>query len=139
MTSALTFRTLPEAEWPRLIAEGVEPFATYGLPPVEARPHWRMIVAERDGRIIGLSSLRTEILNDWAIQPEARRNPAIVVGLWRETKACLDREGIGLIHTTVRDEQVEVQDMVERLGYVGSPGKIYVLITDQCRLNGDRT
>lgn len=133
----LSFRTLPEEEWPRLIAEGIEPFASHGLPPVAARPHWRMVVAERDGRIIALSSLRTEILNDWTVTPAARRNPALVAGLWRATKACLDQEGIPVLHTTVGEAQVEVQAMVERLGYVGHPGKVYVLVVDQCVLNGD--
>lgn len=131
----LTFRLLPEVEWPRLIQDGMEPFASQGLPPVEVRANWRIIVAEDDGRIIGLSSLRTEVLNDWTIHPEARRSAHLVTGLWQQTRAVLDQEGVSLVHATVQDDQPEVQSMVERLGYVNAPGKLYVLYVPACLLN----
>lgn len=133
---SLTYRVLPSEEWPRLIHEGIEPFATHGLPDVDKWSGWRMIVAEEDGRIIALSCLRAEVLNDWYIRPDARRNPRLVHELWQQTRHVLDDEGIALLHVTVRDDQPEVQSMVERLGYQGAEGKVYALLVEQCLLNG---
>lgn len=131
-TTALTFRLLPPEEWARLVADGVEPFATYGLPDPD---HWRMLVCEVDGRVVGVSSLYETVHNDWWIAPDARRHPAIVSGLWRETKRVLDEAGIAMVHATVSDIQPEVQAMVERLGYLPAGGKLYLLHVPDCVLN----
>lgn len=129
----LTCRLLPPDEWPRLIEAGFEPFATYGLP--EHPDHWRMIVAEADGQIVGLSSLRNEILNDWNIHPDARYSPSLIVGLWQATKAVLDAEGIDRLHATVSELQPEVQVMIQRLGYVPAAGKLFLLHVPDAVLN----
>jgi hypothetical protein len=129
----LTFRDLPAAEWPNLLRDGIEPFATFGLPPNP--DHWRMVVAEEDGRIMALSSLRNEVLNDWWIHPDAQHSPTLVSGLWLATKAVLDDAGVSRIHATVSDAQPEVQYMVERLGYIPAGGKLYLLYVPDAILN----
>lgn len=128
----LTFRQLPPEEWPRIVEAGIEPFATYGLPDPT---HWIFLVAEQDGGILGVSSLYETVHNDWFIAPAARRHPAIVQGLWNATRAALEEYGVQMIHATVSDAQVEVQAMVERLGYQKAQGQLYVLFVPNCVLN----
>jgi hypothetical protein len=128
----ISFRELPRREWPRLVQDGIEPFASSGLPDNE---HWRMLVCEQDGRIVGASILYDTVHNDWYIAPSARRNPAIVTGLWRETEKVLTAAGLSIVHTTVLDAQPEVQMMVERLGYLPAGGKLYLLHVPDCVLN----
>lgn len=128
-----TVRILPPEEWPKLVRDGIEPFATYGLPDIALRDNWRMVVAEEDGRIIALSSLRTEVLNDWFIAPSARKSPTLVERLWRETKQVLDDAGVRTIHATAGDPGV--QEMLPRLGYFRAPGDLYLLHTADCILN----
>jgi hypothetical protein len=43
---------------------------------------------------------------------------------------------VSVIHTTVADAQVDVQAMVERLGYVPAEGTLYVMQVAACVLNG---
>ena len=133
LTATPTFRLLPPEEWTRLVETGMEPFVSFGLPDPE---HWRLIVAEVEGRIIGLSGLYNSVHNDpWWIAPEARHSPTVVRGLWRETKKVLDEAGVSFIYATVADQQPEVQAMVQRLGYVPAPGKLFLLNVADCALN----
>lgn len=120
----MEFRPLAPAEWPLLIRDGIEPYATYGLPDPA---HTILIAALQDGRIMGVSHLGEAVLNHWSISTEARRSPSLVQGLWRETERVLQEKGVPSIHTTVADAQVEVQDMVERLGYQPADGKLYII------------
>lgn len=120
----LTFRRLPPEEWSKVIEAGIEPFVTHGIPDPA---HWILVVAELDGRIVGVSSLVEIVTNHWHILPEARRSPSVVVGLWRETEAVLTEHAVTTLHTTVADTQPEVQDLVERLGYQPADGKLYIL------------
>lgn len=131
----MTFRVLDDSEWSRLVEDGIEPFATHGLPDIPQRKHWRILIAEEAGRIVGASLLHEAVLNHWWIAPAARRQPTVVQGLWDATKAELDRAGVTLLHATVDDKQIEVQQMVERLGYVEGDGKLYVLYVPNCLLN----
>lgn len=127
----LTVRVLPHDEWFRLFDDGVEPFATTGILPDPA--HWRVIVAERDGRIIGASSLYDTVHNDWWIAPEGQRQTAVGLGLWRQTMQELQAAGVQVIHATVGDPAV--QAIVERLGYVEAPAKLYLLEIGVAPLN----
>ena len=129
----LTFRELPVDEWARLIADEIEPFVTVGLPDPD---HAVVVVAEEDGTIQGVSLLLETVINHWSIGSGARRSPSMVSGLWNATKEVLDAKGGPTIHATVADAQVEVQDMVERLGYHSAHGKLYVLDVASCVLNG---
>ena len=129
----MTFRTLPPMEWNRLIEDDIEPFATTGLPDPS---HALIVVAEEDGHIHGASLLLETVVNHWCISSHARRSPTMVSGLWRATKAELDAHEVSVLHATVSDEHLEVQDMVERLGYHPADGKLYVLDVANCLLNG---
>lgn len=128
---ALTVRVLPPEAWDRVISDGVEPFATYGLPDPA---HWRLVVAEQDGRIVGCSSLYNTVHNDWWIAEDAQRHPAVVRGLWRESARVLRAEGVRLLHATISDDHGEVQAMVQRLGYVPAPGRLFVVDVELCAL-----
>jgi hypothetical protein len=129
--AAFTFRELPFGEWARLVTDGIEPFASHGLP---APDHWRMLVAEQAGVIVACSSLYETVHNDWWIAATARHHPALVGGLWRETSRVLAEAGVTLLHATVRDAQPEVQAMVERLGYIPAGGQLYLLHVPDCIL-----
>lgn len=129
----MTFRLLPPAEWPRLITEGVEPFASVGILPDPE--HGLIVVAEVDGRIMGVSSLLEAVHNHWWIRPDARRSPTMVTGLWETTYQTLVERNCPMIHTTVDERQVEVQAMVERMGYMPAPGQLYLLPIEDCVLN----
>jgi hypothetical protein len=130
--AAFTFRKLPVGEWGRLITDGIEPFASHGLPDPD---HWRMLVGEQNGVIVGVSSLYETVHNDWWIAPNGRNHPALVTGLWRETARELAEAGVTMVHATVRDVQPDVQAMVERLGYLPSGGQLYILYVPDCTLN----
>lgn len=132
MPAIFQFRELPEGEWGRLVTDGIEPFATHGLPPPD---HWRMLVAEQDGVIVACSSLYETVHNDWWIAATARSHPALVTGLWQETARILTQAGVELLHATVSDSQPEVQAMVERLGYIPAGGQLYLLHVPECVLN----
>ena len=129
----MTFRTLPVEEWHRLVEDGIEPYATYGPPPDAS--HWVLIVAEDDrGRIVGCSSLVETVQNHWYIAPECRREMEVGLGLWKETLRTLQTHGVPQIHATVEDSQVDVQSIVERLGFVPADGLLYVLDVSQAKV-----
>ena len=128
----MEFRTLDVSEWPLLIRDGIEPFATHGLPDPG---HWVIVAAIDEGRILGVSMLVEQVHNHWSIASDARRSPTLVSGLWQATKQVLDEAGASVLHVTVSDEQPEVQAMVERLGYTPADGTLYILDTSTCLLN----
>ena len=129
----MIYRTLDVEEWPRLLTDGIEPYATYGLPEPG---HWIILAAiDEDGTIVGTSTLVETVQNHWYISPHTRRNPVVVDQLWQATRAVLDAHRVETIHATVSDDQPDVQAMVERLGYVPAPGKLYALTVARCLLN----
>lgn len=120
--TGIVTRLLPEEEWPRLITAGIEPFATYGLPP---RPEsWRILVAEQDGSILGCSCLRTEVLNDWFLRPEARHSMTIGIKLWDATTALATELGLPNIHATILDPTT--QKLARHLGLEEYPGRLFI-------------
>lgn len=128
----MEFRTLDVSEWPLLLRDGIEPFATHGLPDPA---HWVLVAAIEEGRILGVSMLVEQVHNHWFISPDARRSPTLVSKLWQATKQVLDQAGAPTLHVTVADSQVEVQAIVEGLGYTPADGKLYIIQTDACVLN----
>ena len=133
MASALEFRVLDPSEWPLLVRDGIEPYATYGLPDPE---HTILIAALQDGRIMGVSNLTEVVVNHWHIAPQARRSPVMVQGLWRETERILIERGVPSIHATVADANVDVQQMVEDLGYEPAEGRLYIIGVGDSILSG---
>lgn len=130
--ATMTIYKLDPREWHRVVEDGIEPYATYGLPDPA---HAVLIVAEEDGRILAVSTLLEAVHNHWAIQPEARHSPALIAELWRHTKAVLDEAAVPTVHVTVADSQADVAAMVERLGYTPAEGTLYILDPARCLLN----
>lgn len=125
-------RELPAAEWWRL--EGLPDFQ-WGLPD----PHsWRIIVAEEGGpggRIIGYNGVYDAVHSEpcW-IDPAHRHHPGVFRDLWRGTLDVLEDLGEALVHVCVSDELPKQQALVEKMGFVPAPGKLYVLDTRTAKI-----
>lgn len=50
--------------------------------------------------------------------------------LWTETREVLHQFGVGVVHVTIGDPQV--QEIAERFGFQPTPGKLYWMATDGC-------
>ena len=129
--SAVTVRRLPPEEWGRLAH--FEPFASGGLPTAD---QWRIIVAEADGDIVGFCCVFAAAhLEPWYIAPSHQRNPAVGRGLIRASRDLLRELDIGAAFAVVSDTLPEQQAIVQRLGFVEAPGKLYVLnVEDLARI-----
>lgn len=122
----LTTRQLPPEEWHRILDQGIEPFATHGLPGDPS--HWRLVVAEEDGVIVGLSGLYEAVHNDpWWVAPAYRGHPTILRRLWQEVRSVLDEHDVRMVFATVADDQPDVQQLAERFGFEPAPGRLYLL------------
>ena len=122
--TGLTFREVESEEWPRLLA--FEPFASSGLP--EDNGHWRILVAEIDGKIVGCTSVHTQVHWDpWWIAPEHRGNAGIVRGLIRQGGELLDRIGVPHAFVTIEDQNLLSLALARRLGFEEAPGKLYII------------
>ena len=126
-----TVRELPEAEWPRVLE--FEPFATHGIPVGE---HWRIIVAEQDGHVVGFCCLFDAVhFEPWYIRPDQRGNPAVVRGLLRESRQMLTEAGIKGVFAVVERSAsglvpLSYEHMLSRLGFRPAQGQLYFLATD---------
>ena len=121
-----TVRLLPPEEWGKLLAQGLEPWTSGGLPDPD---HWHIVVAEdAAGTIVGFCGMYETVHYEpiW-INPEWRRHPAVFGRLWRESRAILDAAGVQLIHATVPDDLPLQQTLVERFGFTPAAGKLYLL------------
>jgi len=118
----LQIRQLPPEEWPRLLA--FEPFASGGIPPAE---HWRILVAEEAGQIVGFTCLYTAVHFEpiW-IDPSHRHQPGLFAELWRASKTILDEYGVQLLFVQVPDTLPQQKRLVERFGFVAAPGQLYI-------------
>lgn len=122
--TGLTFRDVPSEEWPRLLE--FEPFKSNGLP--EDNGHWKILVAEVDGEIVGCTGLHTQVHWDpWWISPEHRGNAGIVRGLIKQGAELLDRLGVRDAFATIEDENVRSQALARRLGFEPAPGQLYII------------
>jgi hypothetical protein len=117
----LTTRILPPAEWPRLAT--VEPFAVGGLPDSD---HWRIVVCERDGVIVGSCALLDTVHWDlfWVAEAD-RGNPVIFKDLIEGGVRVMIEHGINLVHTTVPDGHPDVEAMLLRFGFKRAPGTLF--------------
>lgn len=120
----LTFREVEPEEWPRLLA--FEPFKSAGLP--ENNGHWKILVAEIDGVIVGCTGLHTQVHWDpWWIAESYRGNGGIVRGLIKQGATILDRLGVRNAFATIEDENLRSQMLAKRLGFEPAPGKLYII------------
>lgn len=127
--TGLTFRVLPPEEWPRL--QDRFPY-NQGLPDPE---HWRIIVAEQDGQIVGRCAIFDTVhWDDWDIAPDHQGKAAVFRGLVREGLQVLHEAGILGVHTTVPDSRPDLQHLVEHFGYQVAPGKLYLLYVPDAKM-----
>jgi len=117
----VTGRLLPPDEWDRIAH--IEPYASGGLPDPD---HWRIVVAEDDGRVVGYCALFDTVHWDcWSVDPAYRGNPVVFKDLIEGGVQVMQEHGIDLVHTTVPDGQPEVGGMLERFGFSRAPGTLY--------------
>jgi len=122
----VTVRRLPPEEW-ATIADW-EPFASGGLPAVD---QWRIIVAEDAGVIVGFCCVFAAAhWEPWSIAPSHRRNPAVARGLIRAGRDLLQELGIEAAFAVVSDAAPEQQAIVERLGFMAAPGKLFTVAVE---------
>ena len=118
-----TARLLPPDEWHRL-AE-FEPFKTHGLPTVE---HWRVIVGEVDGEIVGFCCLFNAVhWEPWWIAPAYRKHPGLLRQMIDRTGDELRAAKVQNVFVCVGDEIPDQQALVQRFGFEEAPGKLYIL------------
>lgn len=122
----LTFRELPYAEWPKLIEQGIYPYSVSGTPDPTGG-HWRILVAERDGQIVGCTSVHTQVHWDpWYVDSK-QDGLAIVRGLIRQGRDLLLENHIEHAFATIDNDHTITQDLAARLGFTPAPGKLYLL------------
>lgn len=122
---SVTFRELPSSEWSLLVEQGIYPYSVAGLPADNG--HWRILVAERDGKIVGCTSLHTQVHWDPWFVDSKEDGLATVRGLVRQGKAVLTDISIDHVFATIDDTHIITQDIAERLGFRAAPGKLYLL------------
>ena len=122
--AGLVFRELEPEEWPRLLE--FEPFKSSGLPADNG--HWRILIAEVDGEIVGCTSVHSQVHWDpWWIADEHRGNAGIVRGLIKQGALLLNNLGIPHAFATIEDQNVVSQGLAKRLGFEPAPGKLYII------------
>lgn len=117
----VTKRVLPQEEWGKVA--GIEPFASGGLPDPE---HWRIVVVERDGTIVAVSSLFDTVHWDlfWVAEAE-RGNPVVFKELVEGGIAVMVEHDLKQVHTTVPFGRPDLSRMLERVGFQLAPGELY--------------
>lgn len=131
----VTIRELPQEEWPRLLEEGVEPYASIGAVPGGHGDNWHIFVAEDEtGVIVATTSLHTQVHFDpWWIAESHRSDPAVVRGLLREARALLEANDIPHVFATIEDTHLATQLVAERLGFQKATGQLYLLDLDKLK------
>jgi len=121
----ISHRQLPAEEWHRL--RGLGPFPTdAALNP----DHWRVLVAEEAGEIVGFTCLYETVHNDpWWVREDHRKNPTLLRGLLREMFTVLREYDVQFVHAVVPDLLADQQALVKRFGFEEAPGKLYILDT----------
>lgn len=118
-TTGLTVRELPTEEWDRLIGL---PFAANGLPdPALAA----IVVAEQDGRIVGVWAALTAVHLDGLWVDPAERGTTVAGRLLREMKTLLLDRGVTVSFTMVSDPQVAI--LAYKAGFTRYPGDLFML------------
>lgn len=118
-----TTRLLPPDEWHRLAA--FEPFTSHGLPTVE---HWRVIVGEVDGAIVGFCCLFNAVhWEPWWIDPAYRKHPGLLRQMVDKTGDELRAAKVTNVFVCVGDDIPDQQALVQRFGFEEAPGKLYML------------
>ena len=126
--AALHCRELPTDEWWRLL--GFEPWVTQGqMPPPE---HWRFVVAEEEGEIVGYCALYTAVhWEPWVIQPAHQKRPGLVRSLIR---AGLDILAESQVQVAFCLAEGDTAALVEHFGFAPHPAHLYVVSVPAIRV-----
>lgn len=122
----ITTRLLPPEEYDRLTE--IEPYKTGGLPDSD---HWRIIVVEDEGRIVGTCALFDTVHWDfWHVDEAYRGNPVVFKDLIAGGISVMIEHGIDMVHTTVPNGRPDVEAMLERFGFQHAPGVLFYFKRD---------
>ncbi len=122
----ITSRILPPTEYYKL--KDLGPFTQGVLPDPD---HWRIVVAEDEGRIIGCCALLDTVHWDfWHVDEEYRGNPVVFRDLIVGGVAQMVELGIDLVHTTVPDGKPEIEAMLTRFGFKPAPGRLFYFMRE---------
>jgi hypothetical protein len=123
----ITTRELPPSEWPRVTH--IPPY-NLGLPPDNG--HWRIIVAEDAGEIVGCVALHSQVHFDpWWIARDRKTNPAIVTGLLATSVGILRELGVDHVFATIDETHLATQQVAEHLGFTAAPGRLWLVDVDR--------
>jgi hypothetical protein len=122
----ITTRLLPPEEYSKLA--DTEPYRTGGLPDPD---HWRIIVVEDEGRIVGSCAIFDAVHWDyWHVDEAYRGNPVVFRDLVMGGVQVLVDHNVDLVHTTVPNGQPEVEEMLTRFGFQPAPGRLFYFKRD---------
>jgi hypothetical protein len=120
----ITHRVLPVEEWGQVAH--LEPFASGGLPDPR---YWRIVVVERDGAIVAMSSLFDSVHWDLFFVAEADRgNPVVFKELLEGGVEVMDAYEIAQVHTTIPSGRTDLANMLERFGFERAPGDLFFFV-----------
>ena len=123
----ITARELPGAEWEKV--RHIPPYHL-GLPPDNG--HWRILVAEDAGEIVGCVALHSQVHFDpWWLHPDRRTNPAIVRELLRESVDLLRQLGVDHVFATIDETHMATQAVAAHAGFTQAPGQLWLVDVDQ--------
>jgi hypothetical protein len=136
MDALPTVRVLPPEEWEKLAH--IEPFDRTGLP---SPGHWRIVVAEVEGVIVGFSCLFDCVhMEPLWIDPAYRARPHafgdVLTGLWAGCRVLLHAADVQMVFAVVGDALPRNADFVKHLGFIPAEGTLYIVPTDGVRLGG---
>lgn len=126
---ALTTRVLPPEEWAKI--QHIPPF-DQGLPNPD---HWRILVVEEDGVIVGTCSLFDTVHWDgWWIAPDHQGKAGAFRALVAAGLQELTAAAVAGVHTTVPDVRPDLQALITRYGFTEAPGKLYLLYVPDAQI-----
>lgn len=119
----LTTRELPATEWYKLVV--IPPFDESGVPDPA---HWRILVTEADGEIVGLSGASDQVhWEPFWVNPEHQGKAGVLRQLLEAGIQLFQAAGVAGVHISIPADQPELGAMVEKFGFVEAPGKLYLL------------
>jgi len=117
----LTTRELPATEWHKLTT--IPPF-DQGLPDPA---HWRILGVEEDGEIVGICGASDQVHWDpWWIAPDHQGKVGVFRQLVEAGIQMFQTSAVAGVHLTVPNDRPDLQELVERFGFVEAPGKLYL-------------
>ena len=118
-------RVLEQFEWDRV--KDRPPYDQTGLPAKDG--HWEIIIVEdRTGEILASCAIFDTVHWDsWWIDPAHQGKAGAFRALVAQGLDELNARQIVGVHTTVPDTRPDLQELVERFGFMPAPGKLFLL------------